>query len=206
MDVTLGPGAQKELIPVKRLGRFLGQCGQQPFDLLEIVMPPSSRRAHAVLYYSLSGHTDRVARRIADELDADLLRIVTRRYGRGALLYLKAGFDSLTGRLPPIGPVDNLSSYESVSLGAPIWTGYPALPLRSYLSRHPSLPKAVGLFVTSGGPSAPLKGYSMARELLGHPFVATLSVPNGLDAPTTKDRITTYCDAIRAAAGAAALA
>ena len=168
-------------------------------------MPPPAPRPHAVLYYSISGHTDQVAHQIAKSLGADLFRIATKRYGRGPLSYMKAGFDSLTGRLPPITPVADLRGYESVSLGAPIWAGRPAMPLRSYLSQHPALPHSVGLFVTSGGPNAPERAYEVAQGLLGRSFAAILHVPNRLDAPSAQDRVASYCDAIRSASGASAL-
>lgn len=117
-------------------------------------MSPPARRLYAVLYYSIGGHTEQVARQIA------------------------------------------------MAPGAPIWAGRPAMPLRSYLSQHPALPHTVGLFVTSGGPNAPERAYEMAQGLLGRPIAAKLHVPNRLDAQKGQDRVTRYCDAMRAASGA----
>jgi hypothetical protein len=158
-------------------------------------------REHAVLCYSRDGHTDRLAKLLAEALDADIFRIVTRRYGGRRFGYLRAGFDSLTGRLPEIAPVQNLGRYASLSLGAPIWTSYPATPLRAYLAGHPQLPGAVGLFVSSGSRSPPEKAFAMARDLLGRPLAATLSVPEGLDEQASAARIEAYRAAIVAASG-----
>lgn len=170
-------------------------------------MPPApnehTSRQHAVVHYSRDGHTDRLARQLAETLGADLFRITTGRYTGNTLGYLHAGFDSLTGRLPHIAPIPNLSGYASVSLGAPIWTSYPATPLRAYLASHPKLPEAVGVFTTSGGNASQDKAFSMARDLLGHPVVATLNVPNSLAELETENRISDYCKALLSAAHAA---
>lgn len=170
-------------------------------------MPPAPNeqapKRHAIVYYSRDGHTDRLARQLADALDADVFRIITGAYTGNALGYLHAGFDSLTGRLPTIAPIPNLSAYASVSLGAPIWTSYPATPLRAYLASNPKLPDDVGMFTTSGGNASQDKAFSLARKLTGHPFVATLNIPDALGTTDTNKRISDYCEALMSAAHAA---
>lgn len=163
---------------------------------------PRTLHKHAVVFYSLDGHTDRLARQLAGTLAADLIPIVVSRYTGNILGYLHAGFDSLVGRLPAFDPIPDLSGYTSVSLGAPIWTSYPATPLRAYLATQPNLPDTIGIFATSGGHSAPDKAFSMARDLLRHPFVATLSVPNSLVQASTDQRVADYCEALLSASRA----
>lgn len=158
-------------------------------------------RKHAVVYYSLRGHTDVAAHKLAAALDADLIRLESDRYKPDVFGYVRAGFESLTGRLPEIAPVETLEDYASVSLGAPVWTSLPAMPLRAFLAQHPPLPDAVGLFLSSGSDEEPDQALRTARELLGHPFVATLSLPEDLDEGTSAKRIDDYCEAMRAASG-----
>jgi hypothetical protein len=165
-------------------------------------MPPAPLK-HAIVCYSRDGHTDRLAQHLANALAADLFRIECRRYGGSVLGYALAGFDSLTGRLPAIDPIPDLSGYASVSLGAPIWTSYTATPLRAYLATRPPLPDTVGLFTTSSGHTELDKACSMVRETLGKPFAATLNVPNSLDQKTTDTLIAQYCMAVVLASGAA---
>lgn len=167
-------------------------------------MPPTSNqqppKPHAIVYYSRDGHTDRLARQLAETLDADLFQITTDRYTSKSLGYLRAGFDSLTGRMPTIAPIPNLSGYASLSLGAPIWTSYPATPLRAYLASHPNLPEAVGMFTTCAERIPQDKAFAMARGWAEHPFVATLNVPNSLAEPEADRRISAYCEALTSAA------
>lgn len=156
-------------------------------------------RKHAVVYYSREGHTDVAAHRLAKALDAKLIRMETDRYGPGTLGSLRAGFESVTGQLPKISPIEPLDDFASVSLGGPVWTSLPATPLLAFLEQHPSLPDAVGLFLSSGSNEEPDRALMNARDLLGHPFVATLSLPEDLDEAVVAARITDYCDAMRAA-------
>lgn len=162
---------------------------------------PQARQKHAVVYYSHSGHTDVAAHRLAKALDAKLIRMEADRYGPGWLGYLRAGYDSLTARRPEIFPIEPLDGYASVSLGGPVWTSNAATPLLAFLEQHPSLPEAVGLFLSSGSDEDPERALMNARDLLGHSFVATLSLPEHLDEATSSARIADYCEAMRAASG-----
>jgi len=164
--------------------------------------PP--KPTHAIVYYSLTGHTDQLAHRLASSLNADVFRISVARYERGFLGYIRAGFDSLTGRLPATEPIPDLSGYDGVSIGAPIWTSYPASPLRAYLAQKPRLPKTVGCFLTCGAPSPNQKAFGMVERLLGRKIVAQMIIPNALDDASVTTRLTQYCSAVHAASGSQA--
>ncbi|WP_425090793.1 flavodoxin family protein [Tropicimonas sp. S265A] len=127
-----------------------------------------------VLYYSLSGTTQSVARNIAQALDTDLATIRCARYRPGVLGYALAGFDSLRGHLPEITlePEVSLEDYDRVVLGSPIWTSYLATPVRAALSNLAGWPRHVALFVTAGGQGEPDKALNQAESALSHPLDA----------------------------------
>ncbi|MGP1395146.1 MAG: flavodoxin family protein [Inquilinaceae bacterium] len=128
-----------------------------------------------IVFYSRTGTTAKVARGLADALGAEIAEIGCRRYRPGGLRYLRAGHDSLRGRLPPIEVrADRLSDYDLVILGAPIWTSYPAVPLRAFLDRTRDLPAHVALFLTHGGHSEPRKAVDMVAALVPTDLEATL--------------------------------
>lgn len=54
-------------------------------------------------------------------------------------------------------PQTRFLDYDLVLIGGPIWTSYPALPIRALLAGKPELPERVGLFLTYGGHSSPDK-------------------------------------------------
>ena len=94
-----------------------------------------------IVYYSRTGTTAKVAESLAAALKADVVEIKCARYRPGWLRYLRAGYDSVKGIMPPIEvPRIQPLNYDVILLGAPIWTSYPALPLRSFLALGTDLP------------------------------------------------------------------
>lgn len=134
-------------------------------------------RTALIVYYSRTGTTKTLATALADKLNADLAEIRCRRYGRGIFRYLRAGYDSVRGNLPPIDmPQTATQTYDLVLLGAPIWTSHPALPLRAFLAGAPALPARVALFLTYGGHSSPDIAIRETEALLPGPLEACLSL------------------------------
>jgi len=111
-----------------------------------------------IVYYSRTGTTRKLAQALADAFGADISEIRCDRYGPGPFRYLRAGYDSVKANLPPIDmPQTRFLDYDLVLIGGPIWTSYPALPIRALLAGKPELPERVGLFLTYGGHSSPDK-------------------------------------------------
>jgi flavorubredoxin len=129
-----------------------------------------------IAYYSRSGVTAKLAALLAEALNADIVKLECRKYRLAGVGYLMAGYDSVKGNLPNIevSPVD-FEKYDLVVFGSPIWTSYPALPLRSLLSESPALKRAAA-FVTFGGHSAPAKAFDMIQDNLTVDLEATLAV------------------------------
>lgn len=105
-----------------------------------------------VVYYSKTGGTEWVAKRVAERLGAETERIGDRSHRAGLLGFLRSGFESFRKRTPDIDPPrETPSSYEVVIVGTPIWAGRMASPVRSYLQRVSGTLPAMALFYTSGG-------------------------------------------------------
>ena len=130
-----------------------------------------------IVYYSRTGTTRKLAAALANVLGADLSEIRCDRYGRGPFGYLCAGYDSVKGNLPPIGmPRERFLDYDLVLIGGPIWTSYPALPIRALLAGKPELPARVGLFLTYGGHSPPDKAVAEVAAALPQSIEASLTL------------------------------
>src|SRR5512143_1474864 len=105
-----------------------------------------------VVYFSRSGHTEQVARRVADALHADVEPISEKTSRSGLLGYLRSGFEAATRRIPTIEPpVHDLSSYDLVVIGTPIWNASVSSPVRAFLERNRKNLKRVAFFCTMGG-------------------------------------------------------
>ncbi len=108
-----------------------------------------------VVYFSRSGHTETVARAVADALHADVEPIADRTSRRGILGYLRSGFEAATRRMPDISPPSHdLSQYDLVVVGTPIWNASVSSPVRAFLSRNRKDLKRVAFFCTMGGRGA----------------------------------------------------
>src|SRR5678815_3564131 len=110
-----------------------------------------ARKRILVVYYSLSGNTERVATDLAAHLGADLQRILERTDRRGFFGHLRAAFDTLRER--PASLLDigrDAAEYDLTIVGTPVWTGRITPAVRTYLESIRGRPRNIAFFTTSG--------------------------------------------------------
>ena len=118
-----------------------------------------------------------MAKEIAHTLNAEVVEITCRRFRLWPLGYLRAGFDSVRGKLPPVEvPSVDFASYDLVLVGAPIWTSYPALPVRTFFSNAKELGKQTGLFFTYEGHSPIEAALEEVARLWPHEIKASVAI------------------------------
>ncbi len=146
----------------------------------------------AIVVYSFSGHSARLAKRLAEDLDAPVTELQAPKYRPGAFGYLRAGFDSLRQAVSKVRvQIPDLSAYERVILVGPVWTSYPALPLRAVLQAQAARPQSVSLFLTCGDHSPPEKAYAIAEKDLGQPLDVTAALANKKEGTAEEEQIVT---------------
>ncbi|GFE51843.1 hypothetical protein So717_35960 [Roseobacter cerasinus] len=133
----------------------------------------------AVVYFSMSGHSEKAAKDLAKNLAAELIAIHAPKYRPGLTGYIRAGLDSLRQKCD-LAPqtFTTLAGYRCLVLCGPVWTSYPATPLRALLRSKIALPQSVSLFLTSGGHSPAQKAFDTAEADLGRPLTATAVLAN----------------------------
>jgi flavodoxin len=105
-----------------------------------------------VLYFSRTGNTRLVARRIADELGAELEELTDRANRHGILGYLRSGRDVAFGRRAKLNPIGNkLRDFDLVVIGTPVWRLSLCTPIRTFLEDHAHELPRVAFFCTMGG-------------------------------------------------------
>ena len=108
-----------------------------------------------VVYYSLSGNTERVAEDLATRLGAEREKIGDIKNRRGLLGYLRAALDSIRERPAELHGLDrNPNDYALTLIGTPIWAGKITPAVRSYLRLHHGRFNDVAFFTTSGSTAA----------------------------------------------------
>ena len=105
-----------------------------------------------VVYYSLTGKTKLVAQVIAEVLKTTLVEIVERRPIPMPLVYVSGSFRALMNWGSKINPVDvDLTQYERIFIGSPIWAYRPAPAVYSFIYRTSFEGRSVIPFFTMGG-------------------------------------------------------
>lgn len=129
----------------------------------------------AVIYYSRTGKTKKVAEELALIFGAEVARVLDKKERKGIIGYFGAGKDALLKRkveieLPSLNPQD----YELIFIGTPVWANGVTPAIRTYLKRTKIRDKKIGLFCTAhiSGIGASFK--EMASLLKGNQIVAKM--------------------------------
>lgn len=108
-----------------------------------------------VVYYSLSGKTERVAKDIASRLDADIERIEDKKRRTGFFGYVSAALDSLRERPAQIADISRRpNEYALTLVGTPVWSGRMTPAVRAWLRMFHGMLNEVAFFTTSGATDA----------------------------------------------------
>lgn len=101
--------------------------------------------------YSRTGSTLQAMSEIAEALDCELVEIKDKANRSGVIGYLRCGLDAMRKRTRATSKViteRELSEYDLVILGTPIWAGRCSSVIRGFLKRHGSELQNVGYVVT----------------------------------------------------------
>jgi flavodoxin len=107
-----------------------------------------------LVYYSRSGNTREIARRIQRIVGGDVVEIdpVTPYPDDYHAVAKQANAELSAGYRPPLKTkVENIGSYDVIFLGSPIWWHTIAPPVQSFLSQVDLFGKIIFPFITHGG-------------------------------------------------------
>ena len=108
-----------------------------------------------VAYYSRTGNTATVAKMISDALNADIFEIKTADENWYPSEYQatteQAQQEIRDGKFPPINAAPDMSEYDTVFVGTPIWWGTVSGPVHTFLTTVDLSGKTVIPFNTHAG-------------------------------------------------------
>jgi flavodoxin len=138
-----------------------------------------SKASVLVVYYSRSGATATVAGALATALHADLEAIVEHRDRSGVAGFLRSIVDAVTRRGTEIEPAKrDVSAYELVVIGGPVWAGSVSAPVRAWLAANKAKLRRAAFFCTYGGHGSDTV-FRQMRELTGRQPLARCAVRAG---------------------------
>lgn len=107
-----------------------------------------------ILYYSYGGNTRKIAQMIQQEIGGDLAEIKTVKPYTGSYdTIVNQGQDEVqSGYMPPLKNLQvDLSSYDRIVLGSPVWWYTFAPAMKSFLHNNDLSGKIIYPYATNGG-------------------------------------------------------
>lgn len=107
-----------------------------------------------VVYYSLSGNTEEAAKKIAKIINADLLKLETKKRmpKSFAAQILVGGGQVMMNRIPELVPYEtDIDDYDEIVLGSPIWNSKGVPAVNAFLKDENAAKKVTALFFLSAG-------------------------------------------------------
>ncbi len=157
-----------------------------------------------VVYYSLEGNTDYVAGKIAERTGAELLRLRPEKEYRdkGFSKFIWGGKSAMMAESPALEPYNaDLTSYERIIFGFPVWAGTFAPPLRTFVSENKEAlaGKNIVSYACQSGKGAE-RALKKLEELTGESFRFTdvFIEPKRKASPETDAEIEEFCEEINA--------
>lgn len=93
----------------------------------------------AVIYYSMSGNTDYVAKNISKNIEADLIRIVPKKEypNSGFKKFFWGGKSAVMGETPILEEYQfDDSKYDCIVFGTPVWASSFVPPIRTFIKEN----------------------------------------------------------------------
>jgi len=128
-----------------------------------------------VVYYSRTGNTREMAKKIAAELNCEIEEIIDKTSRSGVFGYIRAGYQAMRKKLSPIEtPRKNPADYDILIVGTPVWGFTLAPPIRTYLKANSGAAGKIAFFCSMDG-SGDEKTFKALEEASEQKPVATLS-------------------------------
>jgi flavodoxin len=150
-----------------------------------------------ILYYSLTGNTRAGCEALQNELGASIMEIKDLRKRSGRWGFFKTAIGSLVGRHTRIEPEKlDLTGYQNIILGSPIWTGKLSMAIRTFIDRNRFDGKKVIIYTTTNAfekEKYKEKGKNLVRkaggDVVGYYQILAKEEVDGKKADRTKEQI-----------------
>lgn len=141
----------------------------------------------AIVYYSMAGNTAWTAKKLAEGLDADLIKIrpVKAYPDKGIRKFLWGGKSAVMAETPALESYDfDAGKYDRIVVGFPVWAGNMAPPIRTLVkeNRDAIAVKQVFAFACQSGNGAE-KAFEKLKACIGHNLSGTMILIDPKDKP-----------------------
>ncbi len=158
-----------------------------------------------IVYYSMEGNTDYAARKIAEEIHADLLRLEPEKAypDRGLRKFLWGGKSAVMAETPALKPYQfDSAAYDLIVFGFPVWAGSVTPPLRTFIRDNDLTGKRFAAFACESGAGAE-KAFGKLLSCLGAEKLeaeAVLIDPKNKPTQENEQKLKSFCGRLAALA------
>ena len=155
-----------------------------------------------IVYYSMGGNTEYVAKKIAQQIDADLLRLEPEKEypSSGFKKFLCGGKSAVMAEKPKLKPYQfNADIYDMIVFGFPVWAGNITPPIRTFINDNNLKAAQYAAYACQSGSGAE-KAFSKLKECLGHDLAKTMVLIDPKDKydPAKDLQIDEFCQTLNA--------
>jgi flavodoxin len=151
-----------------------------------------------VVFYSRSGTTRRIAEALSAVLKCDLEEITEPKPRTGFLGYIRSLLEGSCKRVSRILPKKHeVSSYDLVIIGTPVWAWSLSSPVRAYLMATANQLREVAFFCTLGGNGSESAFAQMTAIVGKEPRAACAITQREVLSENYSDRLSTFEKALK---------
>lgn len=130
-----------------------------------------------VIYYSLDGNTEFIAKLLSLNMDADIVKLQPEKElpKNFFLKFLLGGLSAVLGHKPKLtNDRIALDKYDTVIIGTPIWAGTYSTPINTFLSENKISGKNIILFACHSGGGANIAFNKLSKLLKDNNILETI--------------------------------
>lgn len=131
------------------------------------------------VYYSRTGHTEKLMQGMARELDCEIVKLEDGVNRRGLSGWLVSGLHAVSRKVPPVSRPETkkkLKEYDLVILATPVWAGRCSAPVRSFLMQFGDELKQVAYIITRSCSLRYDEVFEQMDQYVHHPRVHAASI------------------------------
>ena len=131
------------------------------------------------VYYSRTGHTEKLVREIAQELKCECVKLDDGVDRSGLRGWLRSGMQAMARQVPDVGEIKTvlpLNAYDLVVIGTPVWAGRCSAPVRSFLKKYGKQLRRVAYLVTRGSDVRYEEGFEQMDLYVTAPHVHAVTI------------------------------
>ena len=135
----------------------------------------------AIIYYSMSGNTEYVAKYISEKINADLIKIAPKKEypHKGLKKFFWGGKSAVMGETPELEEYQfDYNKYDKIIIGTPVWASTFAPPIRTFINDNKDelQKKSIAVFICYSGAGAEKTIEKMKKYLGVNELAAKLTL------------------------------